>query len=211
MTVFNRHINVLIVDGNTEYSSMFASKGWKVVSDIKDADLVQFTGGSDVYPPMYNCAVHPKTKFNSARDHREKILYEKALGLGIPMAGICRGGQFLNVMNGGTMWQDVNNHTMSHDVIDNITGDVFKATSTHHQMMKPHQTGKTILSALVCTRREFVDRSGAIHVIHRDDMEDIEAVLYEETGCFCFQPHPEFYGQKELSDRYIEYLKEYIL
>lgn len=206
--------HVYISEGSQEYINLFTSrKGWVVTTDLKKADLVQFTGGADVSPSLYGCAMHPKTYPNAARDEREVRTFNIAKEAGIPMAGICRGGQFLNVMCGGKMYQDVEGHAMGrqHMMLDLFCGDEFQVTSTHHQMMKPAPDASIIGVSKICNRREYVDKSGDIHVITRDDMDDYEILFYQKNMCFCFQPHPEFYGQRELGDRYIDYILTYLI
>ena len=100
--------NVYIVSGSSAYINMYVNNGWAVVSDMRDADLVHFTGGEDVTPVLYGQHPHPRTYNSEARDQAEMKVYLQALGLDIPMVGECRGGQFLNVMCGGEMYQHVN-------------------------------------------------------------------------------------------------------
>ena len=67
--------------------------------NIINADLVLFAGGEDVDPSLYNEKPHTTTYSNINRDISEKKIYQKAKYLGIPCIGICRGNQFLCVMN----------------------------------------------------------------------------------------------------------------
>src|SRR5690606_16032197 len=41
------------------------------------------------------------------RDRYERRLVEVALDMGLPILGLCRGIQLLNVALGGTLWQDI--------------------------------------------------------------------------------------------------------
>ena len=123
-----------------------------------------------------------------------------------PMAGICRGGQFLNVMNYGKMFQNVNGHAISgtHAAYDN-NGNEFQVTSTHHQMMRPHADGKTILIAERSTRLETDT------LVFEGSGEDCEAVFYEKTKSLCYQPHPEMCPKDhECQVLYFEFLKRYL-
>lgn len=63
----------------------------EITMNMEEADLVVFTGGEDVSPSYYGASVHPKTYTNEYRDEVEKKAFNKALLLGIPMCGICRG------------------------------------------------------------------------------------------------------------------------
>ena len=209
---------VFIVQPNVQYRAMFIEQGWEVVDKLRDADLVQFTGGEDVSPELYNSKPHPTTGSNSRRDIDEAAIWEVALQKDKPMAGICRGGQFLNVMCGGTMWQDVDGHCGSHEAFDVETGQPFKVTSTHHQMMAPNlRVGEIVAYAEESTQKERVDGKGKIFQLKQNTKEvtsladkDIEAVYYEPWKVFCFQPHPEFTGEQKLAKQYFHYLDKYL-
>lgn len=214
---------VLIINGNAEYGEMFRNEGWEVInyhgkpsvdliSAVERADLVQFTGGEDVDPALYGQR-NVASGCNISRDLMEIEVFSLALNAGKPMAGICRGGQFLNVMCGGKMWQDVNNHLGTHWAEDVWTSERFEVTSTHHQMMRPSNEGKIVLIG-----DDWAPNTGrGIATARRDDSYefeataiDVEAVYYDKQDVFCFQPHPEFYGKDDLARRYFDYLQAYL-
>ena len=75
---------------------------------ISICDGLLFTGGHDVEPSLYgesplmeNVVPCPE------RDRTEALLLSSALEKDIPVLGICRGLQFLNVFLGGTLYQDL--------------------------------------------------------------------------------------------------------
>lgn len=184
-------MKVFIVGGGDSYHAMFVSMGYEVVTEVPKADLVCFTGGEDVTPSYYGHPAHSKTYYNARRDEYEAGIYQFCIQKGIPMVGICRGGQFLNVMSGGEMYQDVSKHTMSHHIVDLETGETVYVSSTHHQMMKPSDRALLVATSTQGGTREWWD--GEVFVRNVSD-EDIEVVWYEDTQCLCFQPHPEFCG-----------------
>lgn len=203
---------VCIINPNGEYITMFQKQGWEVTNDLPSADLVQFTGGADVSPSLYNKKPHPQTQFSVDRDRREQKLFRYCSLNGKRMAGICRGGQFLNVMCGGKMWQHVNNHGLNgtHSAIDTVTKERFQVTSTHHQMMRPAHHGKVIVSANEATVFETTSKKGDPTSPKRSPEFDTEALWYQGNRVFCFQPHPEFTGKDELAARYINYVNHYL-
>jgi putative glutamine amidotransferase len=72
-------------------------------------DALLLSGGPDVDPARYgDDYVHPATYgIDPDRDQFEMDLFDAALRRGIPVLGICRGIQVMNVALGGTLIQDV--------------------------------------------------------------------------------------------------------
>jgi putative glutamine amidotransferase len=71
-------------------------------------DGLILAGGSDVDPATYGAEPHPETRgTNADRDRFEVALARAALERDMPVLGICRGMQVLNVACGGTLDQHV--------------------------------------------------------------------------------------------------------
>jgi putative glutamine amidotransferase len=71
-------------------------------------DALILAGGADVDPASYGAAPHERTgEPRPERDRFELALAHRALERGMPVLGICRGGQMLNVACGGTLIQHV--------------------------------------------------------------------------------------------------------
>lgn len=74
-------------------------------------DTVQglvLTGGEDVEPTRYGQEPHPKLgSTNPVRDEMEFTALQCAIERRLPVLGICRGMQLLNVALGGTLYQDL--------------------------------------------------------------------------------------------------------
>jgi putative glutamine amidotransferase len=71
-------------------------------------DGLILAGGSDVDPASYGAEPHPETRGSwPERDRFEIALGTRALERDMPVLGICRGMQMLNVIQGGTLNQHV--------------------------------------------------------------------------------------------------------
>lgn len=72
-------------------------------------DGVLFSGGADIDPARFGATdVHPTTYgIDHRRDAFELELTEAAVSAGVPVLGICRGIQVINVALGGTLHQDI--------------------------------------------------------------------------------------------------------
>jgi putative glutamine amidotransferase len=69
-------------------------------------DGLVLSGGSDVDPARYGEPAHEEAgPFYPARDSAELELCRHALASGLPVLGICRGLQVINVALGGTLYQ----------------------------------------------------------------------------------------------------------
>jgi gamma-glutamyl-gamma-aminobutyrate hydrolase PuuD len=69
-------------------------------------DAVLLSGGADVAPERYGATPHPRTAaVPPERDAAELAVLDRALARGLPVLGVCRGAQLLNVALGGTLHQ----------------------------------------------------------------------------------------------------------
>lgn len=74
-------------------------------------DGLVIAGGPDVEPVHYGAEPEARTgPPNRARDAWELALIEAALAARLPLLGICRGMQLLNVALGGTLVQHIDGH-----------------------------------------------------------------------------------------------------
>jgi putative glutamine amidotransferase len=75
----------------------------------EDYDGILFAGGDDVDPSFYGeVRRYGSVHSDHARDKFEFGLLDRALTRQLPILGICRGVQMINVKFGGTLYQDIN-------------------------------------------------------------------------------------------------------
>jgi len=75
---------------------------------LSSCDGLLLTGGEDVVPSYYGkTADSARCETNPGRDSLEFALIRRAMELKIPILGICRGQQILNVAMGGTLVVDI--------------------------------------------------------------------------------------------------------
>lgn len=150
--------------------------------------LLVLEGGEDVNPKLYNEA-NLYSHFSRSRDAEEAQMYAAALVNDIPILGICRGHQLLNVLMGGTLYQDIGfqhpggPHRGSH-IID--------------------YTDLALENGFATMQESFVYGPGIVNSYHHQGIKDlapggqvlathkglIEAVVYPRA--LSVQWHPEF-------------------
>lgn len=169
-----------------------ASEASEVLSHV---DALVLTGGEDIAPARYGEEVLNATvEVNGARDTSDFLLATEALRRGLPILGICRGEQLMNVVLGGTLYQDlpgqlgvvhrqsepdgVGTHMIYIEAGSRLRGllgaDSLMVNSFHHQAVK--------------------DPGAGVHVVARAADGVVEAWEYDgskRASILCVQFHPE--------------------
>ncbi len=163
-------------------------KGMQVDSaliQLATCDAIIFTGGEDVVPGYYGKSYDSaRCKTNPGRDSLEFALIRESMRLKMPVMGICRGQQILNVALGGTLIVDIPTdhpgnvihqsedylhcfHSVSlvkGSQLQNITkADTGMVTSNHHQAIEKAAPGIQIVAwsaDSIAEAIEWADKSG---------------------------------------------------
>lgn len=195
---------------------MFLKRGF-TETKLEDALIVCFTGGADINPFLYGEKRRKETYVDFASDFKD-IRALKYTSLWQFKVGICRGGQFLNVMYGGRMYQHVTDHASIglhpiYNMIDKGDNPVM-VTSTHHQMMIPGELGH-VLYATNKAMSKYTDTEEHHYnpVARAQEFDDTEVVVYPDHGVLCFQPHPEYIqkGNEGCTDLFFKLIEQYCL
>jgi len=186
-------------------------------ASLKDLDGVLLAGGGDIDPVNYNETRHPKTNDpDAARDAFELELARLAIESDLPMLGVCRGLQVINVAGGGTLIQDIAsevNHPLGHQVDaplyaiahevwvtpgsvlahvmqeELVDGEVLQVNSRHHQAVDKTAAGFTVTATAP---------DGVIEAIERP----------ASRFCLAVQWHPEnFWRTGEFRSLFEEFVK----
>ena len=75
---------------------------------MESVEGIVFSGGEDVNPAWYGEEVWNETvEIDFVRDRSDSLLARAALACGKPVLAICRGSQLMNVILGGSLYQDL--------------------------------------------------------------------------------------------------------
>ena len=161
-------------------------------------DGLVFSGGRDIHPSYYGQEINgSEIPPNNKRFEFDKSLYN-LLPKNIPILGICWGAQFLNVVNGGSLHQDI--PTKSLHIRNTVETDVFPGTwlyqtigKTAHVYCNHHQAVDKIGNGFIVSS---IDKNGFIHSIEKVDDEHFQIGL---------QCHPEVIHSEESNHRINEH------
>lgn len=131
-----------------------------------DIDGLLLTGGGDIDPSYYGEEVHETTETEPGRDALELPLCKQGIKEDLPVFGICRGIQVMNVAMNSSLYQDIPSQFADHllhkimekredswhdikiqpdSLLSQITGDqVAEVNSRHHQALKVLGEGFTV-------------------------------------------------------------------
>jgi gamma-glutamyl-gamma-aminobutyrate hydrolase PuuD len=210
---------VLIVGGDEGVflKTQLVKFGYKKAKGFDDADIVWFTGGEDIEAKRYeqNPIAHSYNGWiNPNRDEMEfRVAYE-AINAGKLLFGVCRGLQLLNIVNGGSLYQDVDMHNSGHHYsIDIETGKKLLLNSVHHQACRPPSSAVVLCSTELSSfkladnfswYRETWEEFG-----DSEHSADIEALFFPETRCLGVQSHPEYSDRTDTTDYAFYLLDKY--
>ena len=171
--------NVIILDAYTTKNTD---------SILALADGIILTGGEDINPLEYNDTSNIKVcgKINFSRDTLERKLFEFAFDNNLPLIGVCRGMQMMNVASGGSLYGDIpseigttvihrNNGEVMHEIalscnnpyytnlIFPLLKDTFLVNSWHHQGLKDISPNLNVIARSYDGLPEAVVMNDSVH------------------------------------------------
>lgn len=158
-----------------------------IISQVKLCSGIVMTGGQDVHPLFYNEEPHEKLGYvNSEIDEYQIKILKIALEENKPILGICRGHQLLNVVCGGTLYQDLSEMpgiTLKHfqegkrydyshkiniksdSILRKLFGKEVLVNSYHHQCIKDVGEGLRAIAKASDGAIEAVQMKGRDYVV----------------------------------------------
>lgn len=164
---------------------------------LDELDGLLIGGGDDIGIELWRGSAVPAIMIEPERDRLERDLVHRAVERGMPLLGICRGAQMINVALGGTLHEEI--------------GPIF-GTAPHRRILLPRlmveMSAGSRLARLIGSARlrvnalhhQAIDRPGAgLRAVGHDREGIVQAIERAKAGGFLYgvQWHPEF----QISDR----------
>lgn len=161
-------------------------------TQMREDACVLLHGGADISPSLYN---HKVSKYCHAgsvptpRDEVERDMVLRAVELGNPIIGICRGAQLLCAMDGGHLVQHIIGHgNNGHEIYSDDMGPLGVSNTAHHQMMVPRRTKYNKIIGYVDETIHGFEQNDKLRSYSRTP----EIVYFEELHGLGIQGHPEW-------------------
>ncbi len=151
---------------------------------INSLSCLALIGGGDVNPRIYNSL--EALDYDYELDKLEFLLIKEALNRKLPIFGICRGLQILNIYFGGTLKEIPASHLGLHNI--KLKNDVVKSVNSFH-----HLCIDTLASnfSILAKSNDFV----------------IEEIEDKKRMIFATQYHPEINFDYEVLNYFLSYLR----
>ncbi len=179
-----------------------------IANILQTVDGVVLTGGEDVDPARYGqerdeCTEH----VCPLRDAYDALLFQKAQAHGLPVMGICRGMQLINVVMGGTLCQHLDGH-----IQENPRHETSHEVTVKEESMLVQALGRH--SFVNSFHHQAIDRLAAglhISALSPDGViEAVESVRGDSPLILAVQWHPEeLSGQHDAMNRLFKIFVEY--
>ena len=142
----------------------------------EEFDGVCLTGGGDIDPVRYGADNVASTDIDEPRDALELALLERALARDIPVLGICRGFQLINVHFGGSLEQHHLGHSPKYPPAGPAVADDPAGADAVHHVVAPEPGSKL---AAACGDAAFIVNSSHHQVVTPDRLaKDLRATAH---------------------------------
>jgi putative glutamine amidotransferase len=175
-------------------------------STLLDAcDALLLPGGPDVDPQRYGEELRAdcRTEFVADLDATESEVLRRALELDLPVLAICRGCQLLNVVCGGSLWQDIAVQGAGDAAHDGESAGTPRTQVVHPVALEPDSLISAVLLATAVgvnsLHHQALRRIGdGLRVVGRSPDGLVEAVeMPERRFVLGLQCHPEEHSATE--------------
>ncbi|WP_224999558.1 gamma-glutamyl-gamma-aminobutyrate hydrolase family protein [Cesiribacter sp. SM1] len=144
---------------------------------------------------------------DKARDHLEFQLIDQAVKKGLPILGICRGSQLINVYFGGTLYQDINTFYSE----EPNPSSVFPVKRIHIKegSRLAHVVGEHQLKVNALHNQAVKDPGHGVEIVAREVNDVVQGIeLTQAPFVIGVQWHPEYLPQRRQQRRIFKAIVE---
>ncbi len=163
-----------------------------IPASLSAFDAVVIGGGDDIDMALYGHHLEPAVKIDPARDAMEIALITRAEAQALPLLGVCRGAQIINVARGGTLHPEL--HDVFHGAPRRRTVLPFKHVRIDRDSRLFRLLGVDRLK-VNALHHQAIDRLGAqLRAVAWDEYGIVQAIEGTDGSHFLFgvQWHPEY-------------------
>lgn len=179
-----------ITNYESALSHLGATYDCDLTSPLTDYDGLLLPGGDDIHPSFWNETINGSRDINKELDEQQLHILDFFVKKQMPVLGICKGMQLINVYFGGSIYQHLSNasahkyigydqvhatYTLSDNLLFSLYGYHFNVNSAHHQGI--HVLG-TDLYTLQCAE------DGVIEAIAHFSLPILGVQWHPERMCF---------------------------
>ena len=210
------YVDAVIRAGGVPLIIPFSTDKEVIISQAQLIDGLILSGGHDINP--YNYGQEPSQKIGETfpeRDTYEMILLEKSKKRNIPILGICRGFQLINVAAGGTLYQDLSlipGNILKHNQVSNPTLKTHKVEIKENSFISSIFGKETMVNSF---HHQVIDKVANDFIVVAKASDGVVEAIEHKTYKFlvAVQWHPEMLAvncekARELFSKFVEEAKK---
>ncbi|MCL4585059.1 gamma-glutamyl-gamma-aminobutyrate hydrolase family protein [Fusobacterium nucleatum] len=210
------YVDAVVRAGGVPLIIPFSTDKEVIISQAQLIDGLILSGGHDISP--YNYGQEPSQKIGETfpeRDTYEMILLEESKKRNIPILGICRGFQLINVAAGGTLYQDLSlipGNILKHNQVSNPTLKTHKVEIKENSFISSIFGKETMVNSF---HHQVINKVANDFIVVAKASDGVVEAIEHKTYKFlvAVQWHPEMLAvncekARELFTRFIEEAKK---
>ena len=210
------YVDAVIRAGGVPLIIPFSTDKEVIISQAQLIDGLILSGGHDINP--YNYGQEPSQKIGETfpeRDTYEMILLEESKKRNIPILGICRGFQLINVAAGGTLYQDLSlipGNILKHNQVSNPTLKTHKVEIKENSFISSIFGKETMVNSF---HHQVIDKVANDFIVVAKASDGVVEAIEHKTYKFlvAVQWHPEMLAvncekARELFSKFVEEAKK---
>jgi len=210
------YVDAVVRAGGVPLIIPFSTDKEVIISQAQLIDGLILSGGHDISP--YNYEQEPNPKLGETfpeRDTYDMLLLEESKKRNIPIIGICRGFQLINVAAGGTLYQDLSlipGNILKHDQVSNPTLKTHKVEIKENSVISSIFGKETMVNSF---HHQVIDKVANDFIVVAKASDGVVEAIEHKTYKFlvAVQWHPEMLAvncekARELFSKFVEEAKK---